>query len=247
MLNLTRALTLALLIGTAACGDKGAATDAAAAKPLTPVRAAAHPTRDWTQVISATPEGGFRMGNPNAKVKFLEYASLTCPHCRDFNHESSAEIRNLVATGNVSYEYRNLVLNGPDYAVTMLARCEPPSAFFKTADALYSTQEQWIQPFFKPAPDAEAKLKAAPDADKLLVIADGGKIDDFFKMRGMSRARYEACLRDDAGRKKLAEMSDFAKSKYSIQGTPNFVINDEYKPDLHTWPEVDKAIRAMIG
>ena len=36
---------------------------------------------DWTTVVSATPEGGFVMGNPNAKVKLVEYGSMTCPHC----------------------------------------------------------------------------------------------------------------------------------------------------------------------
>jgi protein-disulfide isomerase len=248
--NLTRAFALALLIGIAACGPKGEATDTATAKPVAAgaaMRVADVPNRDWTQVVVATPEGGFRMGNPNAKVKFLEYASLTCPHCRDFNKESSSAIRAYVATGKMSYEFRNFILNGPDYAVTMLARCQQPPAFFKTIDALYATQEQWIQPFFKAAPDAEAKLKVAPDTDKLLVIADSGNIADFFKLRGMSRARYESCLRDEAGRKKIADMAQVAQSKYNLQGTPTFVINDETKPDLHTWPDVDKAIRAMMG
>ena len=34
--------------------------------------------------VVATPEGGFRMGNPDARVKLVEYLSLTCPHCADF-------------------------------------------------------------------------------------------------------------------------------------------------------------------
>ena len=37
--------------------------------------------QDWTRVAARTPEGGFRMGNPGAPVKVVEYLSLTCPHC----------------------------------------------------------------------------------------------------------------------------------------------------------------------
>jgi protein-disulfide isomerase len=36
--------------------------------------------RDWTQTVARTPEGGFRMGNPNAPVKLIEYLSFACPH-----------------------------------------------------------------------------------------------------------------------------------------------------------------------
>ena len=36
--------------------------------------------RDWTQVVTGTPEGGFRMGNPAAPVRVVEFLSLTCPH-----------------------------------------------------------------------------------------------------------------------------------------------------------------------
>ena len=34
--------------------------------------------------FAVTPEGGFRMGDPKAKIAIVEYGSLTCPHCRHF-------------------------------------------------------------------------------------------------------------------------------------------------------------------
>ncbi len=42
---------------------------------------------NWTDVVNAMPSGGFMMGNPNAKVKLVEYGSMTCPHCRRFRPE----------------------------------------------------------------------------------------------------------------------------------------------------------------
>ena len=40
---------------------------------------------DWSTIVSATPEGGFVMGNPNAPVKLVEFGSMTCPHCAEFD------------------------------------------------------------------------------------------------------------------------------------------------------------------
>ena len=36
-----------------------------------------------------TPEGGFVMGNPNAKVKLIEFGSMTCPHCAEFEEKGA--------------------------------------------------------------------------------------------------------------------------------------------------------------
>src|SRR4029077_4194167 len=52
----------------------------AAAKPG--VRAAQ--SVDWTRTFSQSADGGFRMGNPEAKIAIVEYGSLTCSHCRHF-------------------------------------------------------------------------------------------------------------------------------------------------------------------
>ena len=248
MAKFTKFAALALLTATVACGDKGAA-DATAKTVAKTSTTAARPAaaRDWTQVVSATPEGGFRMGNPAAKVKFLEFASLTCPHCRDFNKEASAGIRQLVASGNVSYEFRNFVLNGEDLAVSVAARCQAPAAFFKSVDQIYGTQVDWMQHYLKMAPDEIKAIQAKPRDQQLVALADKGKFDEFFRLRGMTRAKYEACLKDEGNVKKLQSIADEAVKKYNLIGTPTFVINGETKPDLKTWPDVNAAIKSMLG
>ena len=56
-------------------------TVAAAGQAAPPPKAAAPAAArvDWLDVIVATPQGGFRQGNPNAPVKLLEFGALTCP------------------------------------------------------------------------------------------------------------------------------------------------------------------------
>src|SRR5439155_3891147 len=114
------------------------------------------PAVNWTRTVVATPEGGFRMGNPNAKVKLVEYGSLACPHCRHFEQTGYKPlVQTYVRTGRVSYEFRNLLLNAPDLAVSLLAHCAGPAKFFPMSEVVYATQPQWFQ-----------KVNAISDAQK---------------------------------------------------------------------------------
>ena len=99
---------------------------AAAAMPVVAAQASAATAKpaariDWTRTFAVTPAGGFRMGNPKAKVSLIEYGSLTCPHCRHFAQTGVKPlIQNYVRSGKVSYEYRSLVLDGTDLTATLV-------------------------------------------------------------------------------------------------------------------------------
>jgi len=60
---------------------------------------------DWTKTVVDTPDGGFRMGNPKAKITIVEYGSLTCPHCRHFAETAMKPLLGqYVRTGKASSE-----------------------------------------------------------------------------------------------------------------------------------------------
>ncbi len=46
-------------------------------------------------------------------------------------------VRDYVRGGQLSYEFRNILLNAPDIAATMLAHCAGPGRFFGMAEAIY--------------------------------------------------------------------------------------------------------------
>ena len=75
----------AALLATACNAEKGTATSSEAEVAAKPVPAPNN--GDWSTVVTKTAEGGFVMGNPNAKVKLVEFGSLTCPHCAEFEHQ----------------------------------------------------------------------------------------------------------------------------------------------------------------
>src|SRR5438067_5345220 len=100
---------------------------------------------NWIRTVVATPEGGFRMGNPHSVAHLVEYGSLACPHCRHFEQTGYKPlVQQYVRTGRVSYEFRNLLLNAPDLAVSLLAHCAGPAKFFPMLEVVYATQPQWI-------------------------------------------------------------------------------------------------------
>lgn len=106
-----------------------------------PAARAATRTTDWTHVVAATPAGGFMLGNPRAKIRLVEYGSLTCPHCRAFDAEGVPLLVNrYVKSGQVSWEFRNYVRDPVDLTAALIARCNGPRGFFPLARALYRDQ-----------------------------------------------------------------------------------------------------------
>lgn len=196
--------------------------------------------------IVATPEGGFRIGNPAAKVRLVEYASTTCPHCRAFHLEGNAALmKSYVATGRVSYEVRNLVLNGPDLAATTLARCQGPRSFFRTLDVLFRQQPQWTAPFMTISDAESARIGALPEDQQLAAIALAGKLDAFAAANGMPRAVFDKCLADKAVAAQIDALIARA-GKEGVQGTPTFFINGK-RVAANVWSGVEPLLRAALA
>ena len=230
----------------AAC-DKKADTTATATTTTTAASTPVPGGKNWLEEMVATPEGGYRMGNPDAKVKLVEYASLTCPHCRDFKDESDADLHaKYIATGRISYEYRNFLLNGPDMAASVLARCEGPRQFFNLMNAFYATQAQWTEPFMKITPEDQKRLAALPESQQVPTFAKMGGLDTFMRARGMTSAQFDKCVSDPAAVKKLTDIRDNATNTLGVNGTPTFFINGVKQEGVNTWPQLEpKLISAL--
>lgn len=239
MITPARLIGAALLLGLAGC-DQASTTSPAAA-------AAAKPGTDWLNVTAATPEGGFRLGNPNAKVKLIEFASLTCPHCKDFHAEALPTIKaKYVASGNVSYEFRNFVLNGPDYAASLLARCQGAAPFFGLLGAFYTDQTSWVEPFTKLTEADSARLGALPQDKQIAALAETGKLDAYVRARGIPRAKFDQCLADKKAVDTLAALRTQATDTYKLTGTPGFIINGKTQEGVFTWAGLEPKLQAAL-
>jgi len=235
----------AAALALAGCGGDTTSTgNAVSTAPLTQIEA---PNGDWTEVVAQTPEGGYLMGNPDAPVKLVEYASMTCPHCATFSRSASEQLKNeYVKSGQVSFEFRNFVLNAVDLGASMLARCQEPRAFFRMTEQLFAEQDQWLAGY-QAIPEAEQqRIASLPEAQQVGALAKAGGVDAFFRKRGVPEARVDQCLGDPANLQRLVDMSE-AAGREGITGTPAFKINGELLQGVSSWDQVEPRIRQAIG
>jgi protein-disulfide isomerase len=197
--------------------------------------------RDWTQVVSQTPEGGFRMGNPQAAVRMVEFLSLTCPHCAEFTRQGTAQLMNHVRSGRVSLEYRNFVLNGLDLAASFLSRCAAPQNYFPLTHAILASQGQWIGRMQAlSAAQQQAMEGQAPLETMRRVVAAAG-LDAIAARHGVNAAQARACLSNQAGLDRVIQMQQ-AGARYGVTGTPTFAINGRIV-SANNWAGIEPLLR----
>jgi protein-disulfide isomerase len=198
--------------------------------------------RDWTQTIVQTPEGGFRIGNPAAAIKVVEYFSLTCPHCAAFDAESAPRlIPNYVRSGRVSLEYRNYVLNGMDLAAAMLSRCAAPASYFPLNHALLASQEQWMGRLQGLNAAQRQQIEAATPLQRMQRVVQLGGIDAIAARHGLTAPRIQACLSNQAGLDRLMAIRD-AADRLGVNGTPTFLINGRLV-ETNVWAGIEPLLR----
>jgi protein-disulfide isomerase len=234
---------LALL--AASCDKKDADKAGVSAAPIAAVPPPAG--SEWTEVVSATPEGGFLMGNPNAPVKLVEYASLTCPHCAAFSKDAGEPLRNeFIKSGKVSWEFRNFLLQPVDVAVSLLTRCQGAGPFFKLAEQVFAEQANWGAKFQDISKAEQERIQALPDQERVGAIAKAGQLDAFFRARGLPEAKINACLADKAATDELVKIRQKAVDM-GVDGTPSFFLNGAKLDNVFDWASLEPKLRAATG
>ena len=227
---------------------RAAAVAVAAAFCLTPVAAgAARPApRDWSRTVAVTPQGGFRMGNPAARVKLVEYGSLACPHCRHFEETGYKPlVQNYVRAGRVSYEFRNLLINGPDLSISLLTRCSGPARFFAMSQVVYATQPQWEDRINKMSDADKAAMDKMTDQQRVVRFAELGGMIPLAARFGVTPARARQCLTDSKGVQRLLDMTKAANDA-GVDHTPTFIINGKVS-SAATWEQLEPELKKALG
>jgi protein-disulfide isomerase len=234
--NVLKMLAVGALLLTAA-GEAAAPKKA----PAAPARTAPA-ARDWARFVAPTPEGGFRIGNPAAPLKLVEYGSFTCIHCAHFAAEGfPAILRDYVRPGKVSFEFRNFVRDPYDMAGALLARCASPANFFPLAERIFLTREQWIPKLQALTPEQTQQLNALPVPQRMVRFAAIAGFTSLAAQSGIPAARAQQCLTNKAGLDKLVAMRELATNRYSLQATPTFLINGR-NSEVYDWPSLQPLL-----
>lgn len=236
-------LALAPLMLLAACGG-GGAKDAPAA-PADSVKAVAAPAgTSWVDHVEKTADGGFRMGNPDAPIKVIEYGARTCPACAAFDLQGFEPLtKNYVATGKVSYEFRDYPIHGPlDLGPILVGQCVDPQAFFPLLNQMFQDQpkllakEEAVVQMLQSTPNLTPNQVAATVAEQLGYI-------DYVKQRGVPEAKVRACLADPAAINAISTSTQKANDTYQINHTPSFIVNGRSMDDVGSWSDLEAALK----
>ena len=236
--TLLAALAAPLALAVAACGSEEEAP--IQGEPIAPIAAPAG--QSWVETAAETPEGGFVIGNPNAPLKLVEYASHTCSHCAAFSQEGAAKLDAYVEKGTVSYEIRNQIHDPIDLTIALLARCGTPASFHPLANQAWQNFDS-LMTTVQANGAALEQAQAAPQAQRFQAIAQAAGLLEFFAARGISRDQAMTCLADVPKATKIADASTQQSEELDVQGTPTFFLNGK-KVEGTRWPDIEPALQA---
>ncbi len=235
VLKLSAVAPLALAL--AACG--GGAEDVLEGDAIETI--AAPDGTNWGETITVSDEDGYILGNPDAPLKLVEYASHTCGACANFSSTAKPGIKEYVATGVVSFEQRNLVRDPIDLTIAALVRCGAPENMQALSDQAWGSFNE----IMGAAQQNGAQLEIAnelPADQRLGEFARITGLTEFFAARGISTDQQAACLADvdaiDAIQKNSAEQAD----ALDIRATPTFILNGQQLEE-RDWNSIEATLQ----
>ena len=113
------------------------------------------------------------IGSADAPNVIVEYASMTCPHCAQYDKVVFPEFKTkYIDTGKARLIFREFPLDGLAARASMLARCAGPDRYFAMIDAMFQSQESWV-------------VEGPEALDRLLQLA---------RQAGFSKEKFDECL-----------------------------------------------------
>lgn len=148
------------------------------------------------------------VGNPDAAVTVIEYASFTCPHCKNFHTDTFGDLKkNYIDTGKINFIYREVYFDRFGLWAGMVARCGGPDRYFGLTGLLYENQSDWLA-----------------GGDPALIVENLRRIG---KSGGLTDEQLDVCLSDGEKAQALVEVYQKNSEADGINSTPSFLINGE--------------------
>jgi protein-disulfide isomerase len=170
------------------------------------------------QILEPGPLPERTLGKADAPVTVVEYASLTCPHCRAFHAQSFDQIKKqYIDTGKVRWILREFPIGHASGNAWLINRCAPEKEHFKLYNLYLQQQANWVS--------QEVRL------EQIFAVA---------KQVGMTQEQFNDCLKNQPLEKDMTWIKQRGR-QLGVSGTPTFFIGT-HKARSALTPEQFSAI-----
>lgn len=147
------------------------------------------------------------LGDADAPIEMIEYASFTCPHCAAFHENVYPLLKaEYIDTGKVKFVLREVYFDQYGLAAGLLARCGGELRYFGLVDLLFEKQSEW------------AKGEGEEIVQNLYRIG---------RQAGLENDQMQACLQDTELSAALVEDFRLKAGRDEVNATPSFVVNGD--------------------
>ena len=154
-------------------------------------------------------EKGVEYGSPDAPITLVEYASLTCGHCKTFHETVMPTIKEkYVKTGKVKFVFREFPTPPAQIALAgfVTARCVGETGHLGVLDDFFASQNE----IFDAARDGQAEAA---------LISLAGR-------HGLNETQFRDCLADLDIRRDIAASIEAGEAD-GVNSTPTLILDGE--------------------
>lgn len=167
------------------------------------------------------------LGDPEAPLTIIEYASFTCVHCANFHRDVFPQLKSeYIDTGRVQFIQRDVYFDAIGLWAGVLARCAGDDRYYAVGGMLLDEQAEWIR--------AQTGEEYAANLRRMGARA------------GMTVEQMDACWADEAMAERLVATFQRNATADEIQATPTFIIGGEKMSNMG-WDQMRSAIDEKLA
>ncbi len=162
------------------------------------------------------------LGQADAPVTVVEWFSLTCTHCADFQKTTFPQVKaELIDKGKIRYVWRDFPLDQVALTAAMVARALPPERYEPFISALLGSQDRW------------AFARNVNSTEELAKLAG---------LAGLPRAAFNKVIADDELRQAILTGQSEAEQNDKVASTPSFIMNGKLTAGAVGYTAFAKAV-----
>ena len=178
-----------------------------------------------SQISNAKTENEAFVGNAEAKVIIIEYASMTCNHCATFHKEIYPKLKkDFIEKNLVKIVFKSFPLDLAALNASKIAHCRNDGNP-DILHLLYDKQSDWIKG--EKIDDLNLNLKKIIDDENIKI-------------------NFDKCLKDKLLEEHILEDRIAGVTQFKVNATPTIIINKKKFDKPLTYKNLKKAIEKLI-